>query len=608
MTDKSPKPASSDWQMYKRLITHILPLKWAFAASLFGFVFYAGMDVMAVDIMQYLIDSLGGTVNYEKKTGIITNLLKNYLDLGDKEGVARTVFPIMVIIIAVFRAFGAFVGNFFMKYVGNKVVFELRNLLFEQMVKLPMSYITSHTSGQLVSRITYNVNQVTGAVTNAVTVIFRDGLTVIFLFGYLIYINYKLTATFIIVAPLIAVVVSVVSKRFRRIATRLQRSMGDVNHVINEAVGSTQDMRVYGAQRTEIQRFNNVSGYQLKQSLKMAVTDAAFSPVIQVLLTLAISMLVWMGLNSDIILSMSPGLFVAYLVAAGVLGKPLRQLTSVIGVIQKALAAAQDIFAQLDEEPEEETGTNVMQRVRGDIRFDQVRFQYPGTDTDALKDISFEVKAGQMLALVGGSGGGKSTLAGLLPRFYNPSEGRILIDEIGTDSVTLHSLREQIALVSQNVVLFNDSIHGNIAYGELAEKSREEIERAARLANAHEFIEKLPEGYDTRIGDNGVLLSGGQRQRIAIARAILKDAPILILDEATSALDNESERLIQQALDDVMTDRTTIVIAHRLTTIEKADKILVIDGGQIVESGDHKSLLAEHGRYAALHASSDGAV
>ncbi len=596
--------AATDWALYKRLLRYLLPVKWAFALSFVGFIFYACMDVLAVDILQYLIDSLGGkdaAITRIDKGGIIATFLKETLQIDDPLTMAKTVIPILMVVIAMSRGLGAFIGNFFMKYVGNAVVLQLRNDLFAHLTQLPMSYINSKNNGKLVSRITYNVEQVTGAVTNALTTLFRDGLTVICLFSYLIYVNYKLTLTFLVVIPFIGIIVSVVSKRFRLISHRLQNSMGDITQVVTEAVNSSQDMRVYGAQASENARFQQATHYTFTQKLKEALADAALSPTVQVLLTVAIAILVWFGLNSNNVSSLSPGSFVAYLVAAGAIAKPFRQVTSVLSVIQKALAAAEDIFAQIDEPTESDVGQQRLEKVRGNLRFENVSFQYPAATKKTLSQINFEARAGEMVALVGASGGGKTTLAGLIPRFYSATEGAIYLDGVPINDLSLKNLRSHIALVSQHVVLMNDNVANNIAYGDMKEHSFEAIQHAARLANAHDFIINLPDGYDTQIGDNGVLLSGGQRQRIAIARAILKDAPILIMDEATSALDNESERLIQAALGGVMKNRTTLVIAHRLSTVERADKILVVKAGEIVEQGAHDELMALHGHYAKLH-------
>lgn len=599
-----------DFRLYRRLLVYVLPYRWVFLASLLGFALFAAMDVLAADVMQYLIDSMGAgnpvantaSAITGQKSGLVTTFLKTYLGVDPNDSSqARIFIPLTIMALALMRGVGAFIGNYCIKSVGSSVVYDLRQIMFEQMMHLPASYILSRSSGSLISRITFSVSQITSAVTNALTIFFREGMTVMFLAAYLIYINWQLTLTFVAVAPFIGMVVSNVSRRFRRISRKMQTTMGDVTHVVSEAVNGNRDMRIYGAQASEIERFRRINQKTLDQQLKMASADAAFSPTVQILLSVAICMLVWLGLSPSIVESMSPGLFVSYLVAAGVIGKPLRQLTSILNSIQKALAAAEEIFATLDEPVEVETGTREITRARGEIRFENVTFRYPNAIEDTLKGLSFSVNAGEMVALVGASGGGKSTIASLIPRFFNVTSGEIYIDNIPMSELTLASLRKQIAFVSQNVVLMNDTVRNNIAYGELSSATDDEVREAAKLANAHEFIEKMDHGYNTLIGDNGLRLSGGQRQRLAIARAILKNAPILIMDEATSALDNESERLIQQAIQNIANHCTCIVIAHRLSTIERADRILVIDQGEIVESGTHAQLLAMQGRYAQLH-------
>ena len=603
---------ASDWQLYRRLLSYAWPYKRFFLISFLGFLLYAAADVLLADLMQYMIDSLGQNIDTEQRNGLIVSFLHQQLqfDVSDTSK-ARFAIPVLIIIISLQRVIGSFLGNFFMKYVGNHVIFDLRTDIFHKMLDLPVYAIESQSSGSLVSRVIFNVTQVTGAVTNAITVIFRDGLTVILLLAYLIYLNWQLTLTFLAVAPLIALVVSFVSKRFRRLSKKLQRSMGDITHATSEAINGVRDLRIYGAHALEQQRFATVSRRTLSQQLKLAFTDAAFSPTIQFFLAIAIAALVVLGLHPDIIADMSAGLLVTFLGAAGALAKPIRQLTNVINIVQKALAAVQDIFQQLDQTNEQVLPlppAQLSNPVRAEIEFDQVSFAYPGSETPVLKQLSMHIKPGQMIALVGGSGGGKSTLMSLLPRFYQPTSGHIRLDGIDINSLSLAELRQQIAIVSQQLVLINDTVHNNIAYGEMRNASREEVMAAAKLANADDFILSMADGYDTEIGDNGVRLSGGQRQRLAIARAILKQAPILILDEATSALDNDSERLIQEAMQTVAKGRTTFVIAHRLSTIENADCIYVLDNGELLEQGDHASLMAQGGRYYALQQNAQESV
>ncbi len=597
------KATQSDWQLYSRLLSYMWPYIGAFILSVLGFMLFAAMQVLLADILQFVVDAFGDNEN--TTAGLISGWMHEAINadaVGTSEPVpASVLIPMAMAGIAFFRGMGYMIGNYFMAHVGRNTIHDLRCSLFDHMLKLPTAFYDSNTGGYLVSRITYNVEQVTGTVTKAGTVFIREGITVIFLLAYLFYVNWKLSLVFLMVAPFIALIVGVVSKRFRRISRRIQDSMGDVTHVTSEAVNGNRVMRIFGGERYERERFFAASEYNRRQSIKMAATAAASTPVIQFLVSLALCALVALGLQPDVKANLTPGEFVAFLTAAGLLAKPIRQLSGVMSMIQKGLAAAQDIFSQLDEQIEPDEGEAEVERVAGRVEFDAVSFSYRDDLPMVLRDINFSVEAGQTIALVGSSGSGKSSLVSLITRFYNLTEGRITIDGVDIRKYPLANLRKQIALVNQQVMLFNDTIFRNIAYGDLQHCDIDDIQEAAHIANAKAFIEDLPAGMETIVGDNGVMLSGGQRQRIAIARAILKDAPILILDEATSALDNESERLIQDALEKVMENRTTFVIAHRLSTVENADIILVLEDGRIVESGSHHSLLERKGRYAQLH-------
>lgn len=597
-----PNPAESkpaDAALYKRLLGFMWPYFPYLLLSLLGFVIFALAQVLIADLMQFLVDAFGEAK--EVSGGVVSGWLQDALNV---EAMAsdqlRVVIVCAFLAIAVFRGTGQFLGQYFMTYVGRSSVHDIRCAVFGKMTVLPAQAFDQNNAGKLVSRITFNVEQVQGAITNALTIAVREGATVIGLLGYLFYINWKLSLTFLAVAPLIGLVVSVVSKRFRRLSKRLQNSMGDVTHITNEMVGGNREMRIYSAQAYERQRFVAASAMNRKQSLKMALTSALFTPVVQVLVSVALCVLIWFGLEPNVAAAMSPGQFVSFIGAAALLAKPLRQLTGVMNMIQQGLAAAEDIFAVLDSDGEPDDGAQKPARLSGRVEFSNLVFAY-NADKPVLNNVSFNVEPGETVALVGSSGSGKSTIVSLLMRFYQFQQGDIKLDGISIKDIELDALRRQISLVSQQVTLFNDSIYNNLAYGALADASEEQVINAAKLANAHNFIEQQRHGYQTQVGDNGVLLSGGQRQRIAIARALLKDAPILILDEATSALDNESEALIQQELETAMQGRTTFVVAHRLSTIENADKIIVLEQGEIVEMGNHQSLLAQNGRYAQLH-------
>lgn len=574
---RQAKPGES-WHTYKRLLAYVKPFWLAFSFAVVGNIIYAAASTGMAAAMEYVISAIENPTEQN-----------------------RILLTALIVGVFAFRGFGTFMSQYFISYVGRQVINSLRKDVFNRLMTLPSRYFDDNAAGRLVSKLTFNVEQVAEATTNAVTITLREGLTIVGLLSFMLYTNWKLTLIFLAVGPLIGAVVSYASKRFRKISQRIQGSMGDITHVASESITGYRVVRTFGGVEYEKARFQEVNDRNLKQSLKMASTQAISVPVIQLLVAIAIAALVWTMLAPEIRGEMTTGQLVAFITAATTMAKPIRQVTSVHAQIQKGVAAAYDVFETIDEAPEPDSGTFAPERVEGNIRFDNVSFRYRDQLDDVLKGISVDIPAGQSVALVGRSGSGKSTLVSLLPRFYEYTGGDILIDGHPLNDFSLKALRAQIALVTQNVVLFNDTIAANIAYGALRQCSREEIREAAAKAHALEFIDRMPEGLDTEIGDNGVMLSGGQRQRLAIARALLKDAPILILDEATSALDTESERHIQQALETVIQGRTTLVIAHRLSTIEKADRILVMDNGRIVESGRHSELLASKGAYAQLH-------
>ncbi|MEW4981715.1 MAG: lipid A export permease/ATP-binding protein MsbA [Cycloclasticus sp.] len=572
--NKNDSPSSIN--IYFRLLDYVKPHWKIFSLSLVGFLIFASTQPMFAALMKYMVDAL----NDEQRDAIYW-------------------IPIASVAIVFVRGIGSFLGSYFIALVSNKIVHTLRCQLFDRYTLLPSHFFDNNNSGHLISRITYNVQQVTGAATDAVKIVAREGLTVIGLFGYLFYMNWKLSLIFIAIAPLIGMVVKVATQRFRSISKKIQTSMGDLTHVSSEMVIGNRVVKSFGGEPYEQERFHNASKYSFQQSMRMVKTSAIQTPLLQLIVSLALGVLIFLSLL--LMADSTTGEFIAYITAAGLIPKPIRQLSEVNSTIQKGIAAAESIFNVLDENIEKNTGTHTSQRVKGQLEFKNLNYSYGSDEKQVLNDISFKLEAGKTVAIVGHSGSGKTTLANLIPRFYDHQSGDILLDNVEINDYELSNLRTQIALVTQHVTLFNDTIEHNIAYGSLGIFSREDVINAATKAHAMEFIEQLPEGLDTLIGENGLKLSGGQRQRLAIARALLKDAPILILDEATSALDTESERKIQKALETAMKDRTTLVIAHRLSTIENADTILVMENGEIVESGAHQSLLSKNGLYSNLH-------
>lgn len=570
------KKSKESAQIYKRLMTYVKPHLGLFAVSIVGFLIYSGTQTLFAALIKHIID----TLQTETREGM------NYLPL---------LFSGLIIV----HGIGAYLGNYFLAKVSTNVVHALRCEIFNQYTRLPTAYFDAHNSGYMISRITNNVGQVTQATTDAVRTIVREGFTAIGLLIYLFYSNWMLSLVFVGIAPILALLVGYVSKRLRGISKKMQESVGDMTHITSELVGGHRVVRSYGGEEYERRRFLESSLNNRRQSLKLSTTMAIHNPIMQFIIAIALSFLMYMALF--LMKQSTVGEFVGYLTAAFLLPKPIRQLSDANGDIQKGIAAAESLFEILDEPGELDEGTYQAERCKGALEFKNLSFQYAGANEPALTDINFRVEPGQTIALVGASGGGKSTLANLVSRFYPHDTGEILLDGVEINTYELANLRKQLALVNQQVTLFNDTIANNIAYGALATASRSEITQAATDAYAMEFVAKLEQGLDTEIGENGVKLSGGQRQRLALARALLKDAPILILDEATSALDTESERYIQAALQKVMCNRTTLVIAHRLSTIESADMILVMDHGRIVERGSHQELIAKNGAYARLH-------
>jgi len=564
-----------DWTTYKRLLGYVAPYWYVMVLSVAFFLVAAGAEAYFARLFGDLIDSW-----------------------DDAQVRAAAGIPIIMFATGVVRAFGTVGGETLISRVSFNVVYNLRQALFGQLLQLPSRYFDQNAQGHIVSRLTFTVAQLRDTGTDALRALIQDGLKVVVYLGAMIYIDWHLTLLFIGMAPVLALVVIFASNRFRRISRRIQNSMGDVTHVVSEAVSGYRVVRTFGGREYESGRFERSSRVNRQQNLKMAITKVVSAQINETIVALALCILILLLYDSAS--TMTSGQAVTFLGLAGMLGRPIRKLSEVNAKLQRGLAAAEDVFAQLDQSVENDQGPERLERAVGSLVFEDVSFQY-GADLPVLRHVSVSIEAGQTVALVGRSGSGKTTLASLIPRFYELESGRILLDGQDICDYDLESLRRQIALVSQQVTLFNDTLRNNIAYGDLLASSDEDIAMAVDRAHAGEFIQTLPEGIDTIVGDDGVLLSGGQRQRVAIARALLKDAPILILDEATSALDNESERHIQAALDAVMQGRTTLVIAHRLSTVESADMIVVLDDGRIIETGTHKSLLGQGGLYAELH-------
>ncbi|MEN8177522.1 MAG: lipid A export permease/ATP-binding protein MsbA [Pseudomonadota bacterium] len=565
-------------ELYLRLLRQVRPYWREFAAGLSAMVVLA-MTEPAVPV-----------------------LMKPLLDGSFVEKDPEVIFwsPILLLLLFSIRGVMNFLSSIAFEWVSGRVVFDLRTHMIERILSLPNSYFDANSTGNIISKVTYNVEQVTMAATKVLTILVKDSIVVVGLLAYMLYLNWMLTLVIIATMPVIVIAVRVLAKRLRRLNLALQETVGGLTHVLEESVRGQKVIKIFAGQGYEKQRFMKQANWVRRYNLKNKVAGSAHMPLVEFIGALMIALLVYVGTHQTAMGQLTVGGFVSLMVAVGLLFSPIKRLTGINQPLQRGLAAAQTVFALVDELSEKDSGTIELQEVEGRITFDRVTFQYPSSEREVLSGVSFEVEPGTTVALVGHSGGGKTTIANLVPRFYLPSQGRVLIDGVDIQQMTLSGLRRSLSYVGQESVLFDDTVANNIRYGVVGEVTEEQLVKTARDAHALEFIEALPEGFETMIGEDGVRLSGGQRQRLAIARALIKDAPILLLDEATSALDAESEQHVQAALTEITKNRTTLVIAHRLSTIQHADRILVVRDGRIVEDGRHEQLLADKGEYFQL--------
>ena len=566
-------------QLYFRLLSYVKPYRWAFAGAILGMLVAGATNGVLVYYLRLVIDKL----------------------FVEHDAALMVLIPLGIVVIFFVSGVASFVSGYGMQWVGNRLMLDLRREMFAKLVRLPVRYYDVHTSGSLMSRITNDVTGVTAASTSALTAVVRDSTTLIGSLVVMFNLNWKLTLGIFIVVPPIAFVVRQFSLRLRNISRESQRANGMILDALDESISAQRVVKVFGGHAAEESRFAKAANRVRQFNMKHSAAAAANAPITQMIVAIAIALLLYFAALQSEASGATVGGFMSYIAATMMMLEPLKRITGVNEHLQRGLAAAESVFGLIDEAPEPDSGTIALGEVRGDLEFEAVRLQYRADGRMALDGVSLRVKAGETVALVGSTGSGKTSMIHLIARFYEPQSGRVLIDGHDISTVTLPSLRAQIALVSQDIRLFNDTVAANIAYGANAGAAQEDIIAAAKAAHAWEFIETLPQGLATPIGENGAQLSGGQRQRLAIARALLKNARILLLDEATSALDTESERLVQTALEKLMHGRTTIVVAHRLSTIEKADRIVVLDHGTIIESGSHAELLARGSAYAKLH-------
>jgi subfamily B ATP-binding cassette protein MsbA len=566
-------------KVVERFLTYLSPFKLPFFIAILGMLGYAGIDAFVISQLQPMID-VG-----------LKDTSSDFLRIA-----ALAIVPLFII-----RGLFNFMGSYTLSWISSQVVMKMRQQLFDKYIHLPVEFHDHQSAGTLISKVTFDTEQVANAAGKAFLILIREGAFVIFLIVVMFSKSWQLSVIFLLIGPIVGIIVSVVSTRFRKISKAIQKAMGSLTTGVEQVVKGHKVVLMFGGQKIESDKFRDTNNNNRQQTMKLATTQILSVSTIQVIASIALAFVLYLASTPSMLNELTAGVFIAVLISMIALLKPLKQITTVNNEFQKGMAACASIFELLDKDIEVDIGKNELNRAQGNLEFKDVTFTYPSKSKPALRNVSFDINAGQTVALVGRSGSGKSTLSSLLTRFYQPQSGEILIDGVALNEVTLTSLRKQFALVSQQVILFNDTIANNIAYGCTDKVTREQIMQAAAAAHVSEFVAQQENGFDTIIGENGVTLSGGQRQRIAIARAILADSPILILDEATSALDTESEKLIQHALEELQKSRTNIVIAHRLSTIENADLILVIEQGEVVERGTHNELVVKDGMYAQLH-------